>query len=471
MAMSYTVGGGTYFYTRLMEYLVERKNVKVGIIDFQDALFPEYVHETHPDWNVHHVNIKDFSWELEDNSVIFCPLEWTCLLHKTSAKNVRIATIIWESEIGWRIVFEKRELKKLSGLVKEKDAVCFIDTSLAKFVKKTQLKTDFKETVLPLYAETHTENFIHQQVNPDEINLVWLGRLSPTKIMSLENIIQNFSLYKTDKRKRLHIIGDGNAINPLKEFCRKFPDIEFIFCGVMTGENLKEYLQTKTDIAVAMGTSCINCADLGLPAIWAHEWPYPYFCDQFMWMHEQEGFNLSSSYPVEYRCGKEKCFQDMLDDCFVNGRFSEIAEKCRDYARKNHGNIETVGQKFYDIISATRLNYEDLKRLFKKMPYNQLRVNRLKLFGLTIYKTVRFYDATSFYFMGIKIFKIKRSGDVTRFYFMGIKIFKIKRSGDVIRFYFLFMPLPIKLTRFGGFSFPDITNRSLRYTSNENKGG
>lgn len=451
MAMSYTVGGGMYFYTRLMEYLVERKNVKVGIIDFQDGLFPEYVHETHPE-NVHHVNIKDFSWELEDNSVIFCPLEWTSLLHKTSAKNVRIATIIWESEIGWKIVFEKRELKKLSLLVKEKDAVCFIDTSLAKFVKDTQLKTDFKETILPLYAEMHAEKFEHSQVNPSEINLVWLGRLSPTKIMSLENIVQNFSLYKTDKKKRFHIIGDGNAINPLKEFCRKFPDIEFIFCGVMVGEELKEYLQTKTDIAVAMGTSCINCADLGLPAIWAHEWPYPFFCDQFVWAHEQTGFNLSSSYLREYRRGKEKCFQDMLDECFVNGRLSEIGEKCRDTVRGDHGNLQTIGQKFYDIISGTKLCYEDLKKLFKKMPYNQLRVNRLKLFGLTIYKTIQFYNVTSFYFMGLKIFKIKHSGDVTRFYF-------------------LFMPLPIKLKRFGGYSFPDITNRSLRYTSNKNKGG
>ena len=445
--MSYTVGGGAYFYTRLMEYLVSQKNIKVGIIDFYDGLFPEYVKEMHSDWDIHHVNINDFEWNLEDNSVIFCPLEWTCLIHRTPAKNVRIATIVWESEIGWNILFEKKELKELSQLVNTKDAVCFIDTSLVKVVRK-QLKTDFKDVVLPLYAEMHSEKFIHKQVNPNEINLIWLGRLSPTKIMSLENIIKNFALYDTDKKKKFHIIGDGNALEALKEFCKQFSDIEFIFLGVMTGDKLDDYLKTKTDLAIAMGTSCLNCADLGLPSIWAHECPTPFFCDQFVWMYEQVGYNLSSSAYPQYRSGQERFFGDMMDDCFKKNKLTKIAAQCRDYARKAHGDINLVGGKFFDIISNSGVYYEDLKKIFKKMPYNQVRVKRLKIFGVTVYKTETFYNTKRFYLFGFKFLTIKQEGNTKKVHLFFISI---------------------KSVNFGGYTFPDITNRALRYTNKKQK--
>ncbi|MBT0830587.1 hypothetical protein, partial [Campylobacter lari] len=80
-------------------------------------------------------------------------------------------------------------------------------------------------------------------INRDEINICWLSRLNIDKITALLNLIENFAYYPTDKKKRLHIIGDGVSRKTVEEFASKYQKyIEFVFTGSLAINEVNFYI-------------------------------------------------------------------------------------------------------------------------------------------------------------------------------------------------------------------------------------
>ena len=127
MGDGYGVRGGANYLLRIINYLLENSNISVGLIDFKDG----YMAEKLIDKNIKFIDYEDYVWNLEENSAVFCPAERIVLLkgllNKKNLSNIKIVSTIWETKIGWKILYLKNKLKDFSKLLFETNSVSFMD--------------------------------------------------------------------------------------------------------------------------------------------------------------------------------------------------------------------------------------------------------------------------------------------------------------------------------------------------------
>ncbi len=430
MFFCYSFGGGETFVFRIIEYLVKYTDIKIGIIDFNDGILSRTCKKYFPEQDFDYVEYRSSTWPLDDDSVIFTSADRLGCVKPHSGKNVKISLIMWENGICWETLFEKSIIPSVADLLKKTNAFCFMDYGCYTSGCK-QLNRRFEKNYLPIFYQPVCCQHYKKQTAPDEINLVWLGRLSEAKESSIYNIVENFYKYPTSKKRIFHIVGNGTQQQAIKKEIEKYSDkIKFVFTGVLVNEELFEYLQKNTDIGVAMGTAALNFASLGIPVIAAHEHPRRFFTNEFCWL-----FNL-----YEYCTGspvvrdkvslpmfeKVTTFDKMLDDVCVHNKGCEIGERCRQYFIATHGSLENTAQSFLHCINRTSLTCEMLKKTVKFMPYDDIggiAVHTVCFLGIPFFKIIHHGGQMRFYLFGFKFMKIKRYIDRTKVYFLGVKIF------------------------------------------------
>ena len=415
----FIVGGGEPFFAYLAKVLYE-KNVKIGIIDMIDGVLTYRIKSLLPFTDIKHVNYQDSIWELDDNSVIISPAELFCCLKKCRGNNIRILNIFWNIDTGWRILFQKSEIKKWSRLFDKMDSCVFLDYGIC-YQNSISLGHSFKKNIVPLYYHGTYEENAHGIINKDEINLVWVGRLSGSKSWALINIIKNYSIYKTNKRKVLHIIGDGEYEVYVKELCRPYEnEIKFIFLGSLFGEDLKKYLLTKTDVGIGMGTSILLMSSLAIPTIACSETSNgEYFDPNFIFVCDEIGYCTGILQGKTFMSQHAHSLNELLDEITLQKKSIEIGQKCQKYVQNIHGDLDSIGNLFYSYIKKTKLTYEKFKKVIKFLPHKSLISHDLKLFGVTIFSIKTLYNKTYYYFLNVKIMKIIKNINYDKIYILG----------------------------------------------------
>lgn len=412
----YLIGGGEIFVCRVIEYLCAYTDIKVGIIDFPDGTLSRTCRKFFADEDIDYIDYESAVWNLKDNSVIFAGADHLGTVKPLRGENVRICVIDWELTTGWDILFEKRTKKKIARLLKKTYGMCFMNAG-CHMAGCDQLKQKFPENYMPLYFYAPEGKAYKKETPENEINLVWLGRFAGSKEFSIYNIIENFAKYKTDKKKVFHLIGNGPSEENIRTFAKQYEDkIQFVFPGILIGEEQVRYLKTKTDVGIAMGTSLLNIASHGIPTIVAHQSESAFSQNKFLYLQDIYGYCQATLmkngklYPPEY--DKFLSFDHMLDDISENGKGKEIGEKCRRFYLENFSSLEKFGQAFVNVVSKTTLTYEMLKKTLRYLPYNDVH-------GLAV---------QTFCFKGIPFLKIRHHGNKIRFFLFGLEVAKIVRT-------------------------------------------
>lgn len=431
METVYCVGGGPALYCRIIEYLMKYTNIKISIIDFSDGILSRTLKTYFPNKGIEYINYAEQLWNIEDDAVIFTSADRIGCIKPHTGKNVKIGLILWENGIDWPTLFEKKLIPDIGILLNKHNALNFTDFGC--YISGCrQLQQKFEKSYLPIFYQNPDFQPYAKKTAEDEINLVWLGRLSEAKEQSIYNIAENFNKYSTKKKRIFHIIGNGTAEDRIKNTLKKYENsIKCIFTGILTGNELFRYLQENTDVGVAMGTSLLNFAALGLPVIAAHEHPKPFFTNEFCWIFDLYEYCMGSpvikdeaSLPMFQ---KISVFDKMLDDVCLFGKGNEIGEKCRKYYEKTHTDIERVGKAFLYCINRTTLTCEALKKTIKYMPYddaNGLAVQTIRFLGIPVIKIYHHSNKRRIYFCGMRIVKIIVLPGKTKYYILGVKMFE-----------------------------------------------
>ena len=334
-------------------------------------------------------------------------------------------------DTGYPLVFEKRILKKLATLLYETNSTSFMSCGCYLYACQVLRKKFTKNYIPVFYSQEETDLTISYHHKGNEINLVWLGRLAAgSKTYSLINIINNFYHYKTGKRKKFHIIGNGLEESYIKDYSKRYQDnIQFIFTGSLTGDDLTEYLMKNTDVGIAMGISMLNFAALKLPVIGAHEPRQANFRSKdFLWLFNMYEYSLSS--PIEIgrkrdkRFEKIEVFDDMLDQVMLGANRRIYGDKCYEYYKSTHANINLIGQKFLEALQQTTLTFEKLKKCFKFIPYGGaqgIAVCTYKI-GISFLKVIHHFNKVRYYFCGIQIARRVVVHGKNRWRILGIKL-------------------------------------------------
>ena len=464
---SYATGGGDLFIFRLIDYLIVKENKKIGIIDYSDGILTRTGKKFFPNDDINYIPYETMDWDLEDDSCIFVPGDRIGYVKNIKAKNVKILCYHWATDIDWSTLFKKNTFYKLGKLLNENNACAFVDYGCwlgichafkQRFEKKYIPLFFYNENTLPNEEQNKRQAEILEQIQSlneelrkisrssdeqnnrkDEINVVWLGRITGPKTLAIKNFIKNFSSYSTNKKKNFHIIGNGLDEETLKEYCKDFTDINFIFKGLMLGKERDVYLQEHTDVGFAMGTALLNFAALYLPVIAAQEAIDLSYQDKFCWFFDCYEYCLGS--PREKDCDKEdfkplfkniQPFNKMLDAISIFNKHEEYGKKCFKYYNEHYNNIKFTVKCLLSSINSTCLTYEKLKKCLKYLPYGSskgLFIRRYYLLWMPIVKTVTNFDKTYFYIFGIKIGMLQDNYKIKHLKIFGFSVFKYNIYG------------------------------------------
>lgn len=424
-------GGGSTFCANYAKYLLENTNIKVGIIDFEDGDLKNYFKDND---KVQKINVLSGGWHIENNSCIVVAEDQLPLLQnlKTeNSQNIKIVIICWATDVAYRVLYEKKVLKKLAQAFKMHNAMHFIDWVCFQTAVK-RLNQNFSKNFLPIY---HPLKNNKRKTNPllsqDTVSIAWISRLADIKCYSLFNIIKNYSEYKTDRKKIMYIIGDGLYREELKNFCTNYSDkIEFVFLGYLFNEELQNFLQKHVDVVFAMGTACLTAANFKLPVIISHATSriIPQN-NKFVWLFNAQEYLLGLPQELEKAPEYAETFDDMLNDIYLHNKKEEYAQKTFLYAQEKHGNSQKCGELLLNAINRTTLKYEHIKDIFHYMPYINLYVQTISVCGIKICQKKTFYNTTKYYLFGIPILKMKTGYNEKIFYLGPLKILKYKCFG------------------------------------------
>lgn len=420
---TYSVGGGTYIFCKIAEYLSKNTDFNLYYMDYKGAYASALLNNI--------LNIKYLTYD--DNTPVF-PLKEKCIIVTNSTRVIQIKNMNPENKIlfwhyetipcAWHLLFLDDETKRFLKLTKDEHAMVYHDWS-AKNILNRQENIGFnnKDYLYITFPPKDTESN-GRLINDYEINLLWLSRLGTDKVQSLYNLIKNYAAYKTDKKKRLHIIGDGVRRKEVEKFCSKYKkDIEFIFTGTILKENLDEYLINNADILFGVGTSVLEGAALKIPSVVMLMSTKPYFDKDAYLVSDTKEYcvGITTEQKKDFNI-KYTSIEDIINSVYTtpNGK-QELGEKCFDYYIKNHSDYDKLMCEFLKFLKNTTLTFRKLHKCIKYTPYNVIKVEKYKLLGLPIFKRIEHLDKIKYYFCNVEIFKKKQFKNTKKYYILGIQ--------------------------------------------------
>lgn len=423
MHPAYNIGGGPLVETKMAEYLANNTDLNIYFCDYKDG-YGEYLLK-----NCSKVKILEF----KDNEIYF-PLREKCILLTNSTRVTLIKKMHLESKIvfwhyetvpcAWNNVLIENETRKFLELVKKNKAMIYHDWSGRDSLSRiSDIKFTNKDYLhITLDKKNKQTNGI--LINKNEINICFLSRLASDKIQSLYYLIDNVSSYKTDKKIKLHIIGDGLLKKQVLKFCSRYNNIEFIFTGTIARENLDDYLIGNADIVFGVGTCVLESSALKIPsAVLLMNNSKIYDTDAF-WI-----FN-SKEYCVGILTDEKTDFNikytnicKILDEIYKRNGKDLYGNKCYQYFIKNHNQYDKLAANFLSYLNKTTLTFKKLEKCIKYIPYNCHKIKVYKFLGIFIGKKIEFIGKTRFLLFGhIKLIKKIVSNNKITYYFCGIKI-------------------------------------------------
>ncbi len=207
------------------------------------------------------------------------------------------------------------------------------------------------------------------------LSITWLGRLADFKIHILVYTLKRLSVYaqQTGRPIRFHVIGDGPDAALVRELDIEHDAFQVVWAGVLTGQDLDDYLVEETDVLIAMGTSALEGAKLGVPTILvdlaygvmdvAKDYKY-------RWLFQSEGYVLGAFLSDKSFEQGNRTLESMVES--LPEQYADLSAMTYLYCAENHF-ISAVSQTFLDTINQATFHYGDMDpKLLQKDPLRRL---------------------------------------------------------------------------------------------------
>lgn len=173
-------------------------------------------------------------------------------------------------------------------------------------------------------------------LSENEIHFAWIGRICDDKYKTILTLMNEIEAYCTPQAKILHIVGNGEYFDVIKEYASKMT-YKIIFEGTIYPDKLGDFIYTKTDIGLAMGTSNLEFGCRGVPAILkggVDEVRNAGYSRDYIFTNEIKGYSLGAFENFSMQNQAERTFSEKVD--LILNDYSATAKKCYDYTKENH---------------------------------------------------------------------------------------------------------------------------------------
>ena len=356
-------GGYETCFSRLSTYMAKNFDFNVFYVDYKTGVAPTYLKNT----GVSLIEYEDDEIiNLPDNSCVFLPITWAyqTRINRKHMDNTKMC-FWWAHPCSYdwtrgRAKVTKHFLLKFIKKALDKKAIHFMDSECERSCR--DVVPTCKDTLyLPVFIQPQDVVPKEQLISEEEINATWIGRLDGDKIFSLLNILHNFENYKTNKKKKFHIIGIGDSEHLID--ISKYPSVEIIKTGKLVYEELDKYLLNHVDVMFGMGTSLLEAAKLGIPCALVKILEKESLSDDYISLFNLDKYILGYTDDDIVKHMKKDRMQDILDG-IINNK-SEYIAKTTEYLSRYH-TIQASAYRFIHNIGLSGLSFAEYDHYGKK---------------------------------------------------------------------------------------------------------
>lgn len=428
---AYNIGGGPFIEAKMAEYLSENTDLNVYFCDYENGYGATLI-EKMP--KVHLLKYQEESdvFPLQTKSIILTNSTRAILLQRMNPEN---KLLFWHYETvlcGWHNVFLNNEQKKYFRLLKKNNAVVFHDWSGRDTIAKEYGIEFHNKDYFYITLDAKSSRASRNLVSRSEINVAFLSRLAKDKVCSLYYLIDNLVSYQTEKKKNLHIIGDGWVRAAVEEYCQRYKnEINFIFTGSIPHEQLDQYLIDNIDIVFGVGACVLESAALSIPSAVLLIDTKLFNEEEAFWIYNTKEYcvGILSQEKKDFNVTYTK-IHNMISHVYAPEGKEKEGNLCLQYFLENHTNKDKWALDFLSSVNKTTLTFRKLKKLLKFVPYCKISCINFRFLRLPIWKKIGFSREAKGYFFGIPILKIKFQKGLKKTYWLGINLYtsQIRRT-------------------------------------------
>ena len=305
------------------------------------------------------LGVKILLWNLHPDNLN------PALISTSGHRNKNIAKLINVFQF-WR----KAKIASMVKLLKTKRAIYFMDNqNFLLTANNLNMRLD-KPDYLPICTDEAQTGMVLACPGSNELKCVWVGRIDDFKVPILIHTIRRLNqIYSISLS--LDIIGDGPMMKEILKESEKCSNLKIRFLGAISFTNLDETL-SKYQLLIAMGTSSLEGAKIGLPTIcvdYSYKKIENIYC--YKMLYENKGYNLAEEITSAHY-EKESSLADTLQNIIDN--YPSESSLCHGYWEKHHS-PERVVEKFLHAVDNSNCKLSHLLeiRLHKPDIITQLR--------------------------------------------------------------------------------------------------
>lgn len=386
------VGGVSVLFVRVAEFLASSGLAKCFLIDYSDGHMS----------NLRDPRLTEFI-EYSDSEDIFIPDDaivifqsmtpWSIFPNIKMGKKTKL--LFWNchplnlipSMPGFRhltasttflsklilntlLISFKLKSRNFLKLLERSKAILFMDgnnLNLSSELLKVKLS---KPSFLPIPAKASSKFRWNKTLfkNSKSINFLWIGRIVDFKYFPLKRFLADLTEIQILKKipVTLTVIGKGKFFDKFYEHATQNENVQLRFKDHIDLYDLDKFILENADIMVAMGTSALEGAKLGVPTL-LMDFSYKEIRGNYnyRWVHETEDYNLGCLINERNNKNNERTLLNKISEFQKSA--DSISLKELDYFEKNH-NLSSVSNQLLDFISESNCFFEELDslRVFKK---------------------------------------------------------------------------------------------------------
>lgn len=261
--------------------------------------------------------------------------------------------------------YKRKIIRFISNLSKNK-ALFFMDkTNLVTTEKYLDISIN-SPTFLPIPLKKKSIEIPYKNNKPqNEYKIAWIGRMVDFKFNILKRALNDLD-YLSDSNKKIKIeiviIGNGPKKKNLDLHIKKLKNISIELIDYISPGEIENFLLlNEIDILMAMGTSALEGARLGIPTILL-DIAYNEVRDgyNYQWINERDGFTLGDVINQNHYSDKKNLLKIKLDE-YEKDKVN-LSIKVNNYFNLNHS-IESVSSRFIELILESRCTWKNLQTL------------------------------------------------------------------------------------------------------------
>lgn len=258
----------------------------------------------------------------------------------------------------------RNKIRKLIALLLSKSALVFMDTTNLQTTERYLRVTIADPVFVPIPVQTsRNDQFV--ATNRDfsrQVRVVWVGRVVDFKAYTLHRALIELNRIEPSLglSVTVAIVGSGHYREQLGEAVTKLLNLQCTFIDHIPPQDLDDFLIQNADLLIAMGTSALDGARLGIPTLLLDVAHAPVSADYvFTWLYDRKGFTLGDVVCAgNFVPGNESMafrIRELIDD------FPRVSAMSRNYTQENH-DLTKVAAKLLQAISSSSCTYGDLSK-------------------------------------------------------------------------------------------------------------